>query len=1161
MPITPGARFGQYQLDHRLGAGGMGVVHRAFDTRLERPVAIKLLHPSAEYDSSRRLLNEARAACALNHPNICTVHEVAEHDDHSFIVMEFIDGRPLSDVITEEIPAAPVALNMALQIANALCHAHERQIVHGDLKTANVLVLEGNRIKVVDFGLARRHQGGAENLTQSLYSGGTPYTTAPEQLRGAHADTRSDVWAFGVLLQELTSGTRPYWRPNLAELLAAILGDSPTPVPAHVNPALRRIVERCLARDPARRYQNAAEVLAALDAVSSSGMTPVREEEKEVDWTLPLPPAVTAAGSSQIVLTGREEEWRQLRAAWDRSVAGRRQLALIAGEPGIGKTRLVMEFARSIAAEGYVLVGRCEQEALVPQQPFVEALEWYARQCPPAMLEGQLANVDGVWELAQLVAPLARRVAVVHEPVESNPEGRRYRLFEAVAALVSAIAARRPLLMVLEDLHWADRPTLLLLRHLLRSSHEARLCLVATYRETELGRTHPLAEVLADLRREDGVTRIGLRGLEEADVSRFLGHWTGGETSASLTRLVASNTEGNPFFICEVLRHLEETGALSRILSDPRPTADLGGLPEGVREAIGRRLTRLSAECNRALGLAAVVGREFTLPLLLALTHMSEGALLDVIDEASAARLVHAVPGVSERYTFTHALVRETLYGELTPARRSRLHRQVAEALDTLAAGSDRPLADLAYHYANAASSADAHKAIECAVGAAERAAASFALEEAARFYDIALQAVDLLPADSSLRETRFNLHFRRGKAFTDVGLWGRARVELEAALPLVDPTETPRRTAVLLELSKCTFWLLDCPAVRLYATEALSLAESLGRDDLVADAMSWIAGVLNAEGDVPGAAEMDRRAMARIGGPKTFGLARTVITLYHMGLIDEAIERALQAVESARASQDPNFRVYALQHLAISLAGAGRYSEACRAFEEMREFGRRHGVLPMLARGNAMYAGIHNSLGNYERGQELANEARELARRISFPPPFVSAGIDLLTIFARSHDPGRADSMLDDVSKAVVAASGWHGWLWRLRLSQVRAELALERGEWQPAIDAATEGIGDSEARSRPKYVALGLLTRSSAYKAVEDVPRAIADASRSVEIARGLRDPALLLKALNVRIDLDGTDALADEARECSNRILAHLDDQALRERFLASELAAND
>ena len=179
-------------------------------------------------------------------------------------------------------------------------------------------------------------------------------------------------------------------------------------MPSHVNPALRRIIERCLARDPASRYQSAGEVLAALDAVAGSRIAPVREEDAA--WTLPPPPAVTAAaGSSQIVMTGREEGVaaapRRLGAFGNRPPpAGARR-----GRAGNRKTRLVMEFARSIAAEGYVLLGRCDQEALVPQQPFVEALEWYARQCPPAVLEEQLANVDGVWELAQLVAPLARR--------------------------------------------------------------------------------------------------------------------------------------------------------------------------------------------------------------------------------------------------------------------------------------------------------------------------------------------------------------------------------------------------------------------------------------------------------------------------------------------------------------------------------------------------------------------------------------------------------------------------------------------------------------------------------------------------------------------------------------------------------------------------------
>ena len=210
-----------------------------------------------------------------------------------------------------------------------------------------------------------------------------------------------------------------------------------------------------------------------------------------------------------------------------------------------------------------------------------------------------------------------------------------------------------------------------------------------------------------------------------------------------------------------------------------------------------------------------------------------------------------------------------------------------------------------------------------------------------------------------------------------------------------------------------------------------------------------------------------------------------------------------------------------------------------------------------MLARGIAMCGGTHIALGDYARGEELAHEARELARRIGFPPPFVSGGIDLLTIFARSRNPGRADALMDEVARAVVAASGWHGWLWRLRLSQARAELALARGDWQPAIVAATEGIADSEARSRPKYVALGLLTRAQARKAADDVLQAIGDASRALAIARTLGDPAVLLRALNVQIDLDGSDALAGEARGCSERILSHLDEGGLRERFLASEL----
>jgi hypothetical protein len=235
-----------------------------------------------------------------------------------------------------------------------------------------------------------------------------------------------------------------------------------------------------------------------------------------------------------------------------------------------------------------------------------------------------------------------------------------------------------------------------------------------------------------------------------------------------------------------------------------------------------------------------------------------------------------------------------------------------------------------------------------------------------------------------------------------------------------------------------------------------------------------------------------------------------------------------------------------------------GRYAEAGRAFDEVREVGRRHGVLPMLARGLAMCGGTHIALGDYARGEALAQEARELARRIGFPPPFVSAGIDLLTVFARRYEVGRADAIIDQVARDVVASSGWHGWLWRLRLSQARAELELARGDWQMAIEAATEGIVNSEARSRPKYVALGLMARAQARRATDSVDAASSDAARAAEIARALGDPAVLLKALKIQIAVDGSDALVNEARGCSERIVAQLDDVALRDAFLVSELA---
>jgi tetratricopeptide (TPR) repeat protein len=279
---------------------------------------------------------------------------------------------------------------------------------------------------------------------------------------------------------------------------------------------------------------------------------------------------------------------------------------------------------------------------------------------------------------------------------------------------------------------------------------------------------------------------------------------------------------------------------------------------------------------------------------------------------------------------------------------------------------------------------------------------------------------------------------------------------------------------------------------------------------------------------------------------------------LYWAGHTTEAAARAAEAVESARASGEAAFLLYALQHLGISLTGAGRYDEAIAAFDEACSLGRQCGASSLLARAISMSVAPLFSLGDFAGAANRAREARELAHRVAFEPPLVSAGIDLLMILARTHDPGRAEPLLVEVEQAVAQASGWHAWKWKMRLSQARVELALARGEWRKAIPLADDVIEQSKRRNRPKYQVLGLMARARARREL-GVRKAVEDARASVDVARRLSDPVLLAECLGVLLSQDGTDELSAESRRAVERVLLGVTDQALRRSFL-SRVTAN-
>lgn len=422
---------------------------------------------------------------------------------------------------------------------------------------------------------------------------------------------------------------------------------------------------------------------------------------------------------------GRGRELEGLLSAWQGALTGGVRTVLIAGEPGVGKTRLAGEWSqRAYEMGAVVLYGRCDEDLGAPYQPFAEAL----RALVPCMGAERLRGLRGIEALLPLVPGLADVVPDLAPPAHADPDTERYALFDAAVALLEKASASAPVLLILDDLHWAAKPTLLLLRHLLRFGDHARVQIVGTYRSTDLDRSHPLAAMLADLHRDGTANRLNLGGLDEDDVTTYVVE--AGYDDEELAHALASVTGGNPFFLIEALRHVDESGGVW----------DQSTLPQGVREAVSRRLSRLPTETNKALATAAVVGSRFALELV---EQVVGDDLVDAFDEARRAGIVIEEPGGN--YRFNHAIVRQSLLAELASVRRMRLHQRIAATLETLPGADDELLAELAHHYFECAWAGNAAKAVFYCRRAADQAMSRLAYEGAADLYHRALHALEEL--------------------------------------------------------------------------------------------------------------------------------------------------------------------------------------------------------------------------------------------------------------------------------------------------------------------------------------------------------------------------------------------------------------------------------
>jgi class 3 adenylate cyclase/DNA polymerase III delta prime subunit len=491
-----------------------------------------------------------------------------------------------------------------------------------------------------------------------------------------------------------------------------------------------------------------------------------------------LPPVLALAGG--MPFSGRADALGELTELAKQCSRDGFVLALVAGEPGIGKTRLAHELAVRVAADGWsVMAGRCDEEVVAPYQAFRICLDW----CVDHLLHGDATTLgDHPGELVRLLPNLAARVCDLPPPFEADPDAERYRLMQAVESWLATMARRSPLLVVLDDVHWADKASLLLLQHLVRTAPTG-VFVVATYRDTDVDRAHPLSSVLADLRRLPGVERIALTGLPLDEVREFLERAGGhnlDETGEAFAELLERETAGNPFFVSEMLRHFAESGLLTR--HDGRWTGDLASgashVPEGIREVVGRRLGRLGADVENVLRAASVIGYEFDIDLLATVTGLPVDDVIDALDLAATANIAVEV-GV-DRFRFSHALVRETLHDELSSTRRVRQHRKVALAIEELHADDlDAVIAELATHWREASVGGDPTRAAELAIRAGDLAMSSSAPETATSWFS---DAAELLEDDPGLGAQRRRALVRLADAQIHSGDTEHRALAVEAA-------------------------------------------------------------------------------------------------------------------------------------------------------------------------------------------------------------------------------------------------------------------------------------------------------------------------------------------------------------------------------------------
>jgi anti-anti-sigma factor len=766
----------RYYIESKIGEGILGTVFKAKDIRLNQPVAVKILSASFSEEAIEQFLEQGRQVIELDHPNIVNIYECDEEHGVSFMVEELVESKLLRDLL-DETAGQPIPFDLALHIAHDIAlgleYAHSHGVIHGDLKPKNVLLAD--KVKISDFGLGRLESGKPlVNLDVPLALVSAHYL-APEQVLGHPIDARTDLYALGVIMYELFTGQRPFEGTD-EEILAhhrRSKPQSPRQFNANICCSLEHLILKLLDKDPNKRYATARRVRRILEAI----IPPISSQN--------------LAPFARLPLVGRDDPLHELTSLWAETRQGHGQLVFITGEAGIGKTRLTQELAQHVG-KASILSGTCQpDEAQMPYQPFVDALQSHLAVAPPDDPMRRVVDDMAYWvpEIYHIV-PQPDMAINNGKGVDNGVLARK----PSLAKTISHATQNEPWLLIFDDLHLADPATLQLLHYLGRHCRQTGLMIVGTYAtpndETDL---ELLAQFLADLKEYTSYTSISLEPLSQNDVKELLESSSGQEVPMDLVSAIFRRTQGNPLFVNEITQSLLDEGVVSQRDGKWRLTSVVEAeLPQNLSDAIMRRFNRLHKETQTLLYQAAILGLTFNFADLHEMSDLSEWDALDNLEFALERQLIRAVPHQGG-LRFKHPYIRRVLHNNLGQLKRRLMHREAGEALERRHAETGAKAIVLAHHFWQAEVMPEA---LTYSKQAARQAEIIYASNSALFWYDRVLEILAQFAQDDNTIQEQFTLLLARERIYSRMGQRQAQAADL-VALQSLAQKDSARQAAV----------------------------------------------------------------------------------------------------------------------------------------------------------------------------------------------------------------------------------------------------------------------------------------------------------------------------------------------------------------------------